>query len=35
MTIDVYVYAMFKVKYGVNKMHPTIFSHQVGWFDSN
>jgi hypothetical protein len=24
---------MFKIKYGVNKMHPTIFLHQVGWFD--
>jgi hypothetical protein len=24
---------MFKIKYQLNKMHPTIFSHQVGWFD--
>jgi hypothetical protein len=24
---------MFKIKYGVNKMHLIIFSHQVGWFD--
>jgi hypothetical protein len=24
---------MFKIKYGVNKMHCTIISHQVGWFD--
>jgi len=24
---------MFKVKYGLNKMHSAIFSHQVGWFD--
>jgi len=24
---------MFKTKYWVNKMHPTMFSHQVGWFD--
>jgi hypothetical protein len=24
---------MFKIKYGVNKMHLTIFLHQVGWFD--
>jgi len=24
---------MFKIKYEVNKMHPTIFLHQAGWFD--
>jgi hypothetical protein len=24
---------MFKVKYGLNRMHSTIFAHQVGWFD--
>ncbi len=24
---------MFKVKYGVNKMHSITFSQQVGWFD--
>jgi hypothetical protein len=24
---------MFKVKYGLNKMHSTILAHQVGWFD--
>jgi hypothetical protein len=24
---------MFKVKYGVNRMHSTVFSHQMGWFD--
>jgi len=24
---------MFKIKYGINKMHCTIFSHEVGWFD--
>jgi hypothetical protein len=24
---------MFKVKYGLNRMHSTIFEHQVGWFD--
>jgi hypothetical protein len=24
---------MFKIKYRLNRMHPTIFSHQVGWFD--
>jgi hypothetical protein len=24
---------MFKVKYGVNRMHFTIFSEQMGWFD--
>jgi hypothetical protein len=24
---------MFRIKYGVNKMHCTIFSNKVGWFD--
>jgi len=24
---------MFKLKYGLNRMHSTIFSHQAGWFD--
>ncbi len=31
MNVD--VYAMFKIKYRANKMYPTIFLHQVGWFD--
>jgi hypothetical protein len=31
--IEIDVCAMFKVKYEVNKVHSTIFSHQVGWFD--
>jgi len=31
--IDIDVYVMFKVKYGLNRMHSTIFTHQVGWFD--
>jgi hypothetical protein len=31
--IEIGVYVMFKVKYGVNIMHSIIFSHQVGWFD--
>jgi hypothetical protein len=25
---------MFKIRYGLNKMHCITFSHQVGWFDS-
>jgi len=25
---------MFKTKYLVNKMHPIMFSHQMGWFDN-
>jgi len=28
MKVDVYV--MFKIKYGVNIMHPIIFSHKEG-----
>ncbi len=24
---------MFKIKYGLNRMHSIIFAHQVGWFD--
>jgi hypothetical protein len=24
---------MFKIKYELNRMHFTIFSHQVGWLD--
>jgi hypothetical protein len=24
---------MFKIKYGLNGMHSTIFTHQAGWFD--
>jgi hypothetical protein len=24
---------MFKGKYGLNRIHSTIFAHQVGWFD--
>jgi hypothetical protein len=24
---------MFKVEYGVNRMHPMTFSHKLGWFD--
>jgi len=24
---------MFKVKYGLNRMHSIIFAHQMGWFD--
>jgi hypothetical protein len=24
---------MFKIKSGLNKIQPIIFSHQVGWFD--
>ncbi len=31
MEID--VCRMFKIKYGLNKMHCTMFAHQVGWFD--
>jgi hypothetical protein len=31
--IEVDVCAMFKIKYKVNRMLLTIFSHQVGWFD--
>ncbi len=31
--IEIDVCAMFKVKYGLNRMHSTIFAHQVGWFD--
>jgi hypothetical protein len=27
------VYVMFKIKYGVNKMHSITSSQQVGWFD--
>jgi len=27
------VCAMFKIKYGLDRMHPNVFSHQVGWFD--
>jgi hypothetical protein len=25
---------MFKINYGIHKMHFNMFSHQVGWFDS-
>ncbi len=32
--IEVDVCTIFKTKYGVNRMHPIIFSHQVRWFDS-
>jgi hypothetical protein len=28
--IEIGVYAMLKVKYGLNRMHSTIFAHQVG-----
>ncbi len=31
--IEIDVYAMFKVNYGLNIIHSTIFTHQVGWFD--
>jgi hypothetical protein len=31
--IEIDVCAMFKIKYGVNKMHSITFSHHVGWFD--
>jgi len=31
MEID--VCRMFKIKYGLDKMHCTMFAHQVGWFD--
>ncbi len=24
---------MFKIKYGLNRMHSTIFAHQMGWFN--
>ncbi len=24
---------MFQIKYGLNKMHSTIFSHHMGWFN--
>jgi hypothetical protein len=30
--IEIDVCAMFKVKHGLNKMHFTIFAHEVGWF---
>jgi hypothetical protein len=33
MNIKIDVCAMFKIKYGVNTMQPTIFLLQVGWFD--
>jgi hypothetical protein len=32
--IEIDVYAMFKIKYGLNRMHLITFTHQVGWFDS-
>ncbi len=31
--IEIDVCEMFKVKYGLNRMHSFIVSHQVGWFD--
>jgi len=31
--IEIDVWEMFKVKYGLNKMHSFTFSHQVGQFD--
>jgi hypothetical protein len=31
--IEIDVYVMFKVQYGLNIMQSTIFSHQVEWFD--
>jgi len=33
MKCEIDVSAMFTIKYGVNIMHSTIFSCQVGWFD--
>jgi len=33
INIEIDVYVMFKIKYGLNKIHPILFSHQVGWFD--
>jgi len=24
---------MFKIKYGLNRMHSSMFANQVGWFD--
>ncbi len=33
--IKVNVCAMFTIKYGLNKMHSTMFSLNVGWFDGN
>ncbi len=30
---EIDVCAMFTIKYGLNIMHSTIFSYQVGWFD--
>jgi hypothetical protein len=31
--IEIDVYAIFKIKYGVNRKHLIIFLHQVKWFD--
>jgi len=31
--IEIDVCEMFKVKYGLSRMHSFTFSHQVGWFD--
>jgi hypothetical protein len=31
--IEIDVCEMFKVKYGLNRMHSFTFSHQVGQFD--
>jgi hypothetical protein len=31
--IEINVCVMSKVKYGLNKMHSTIFAHQMGWLD--
>jgi hypothetical protein len=31
--IEIDVCVMFKIKYGINRMHLTIFLHKVRWFD--
>ncbi len=31
--IEIDVCAMFKIKYGLSRMHSTIITHQVGWFE--
>jgi len=32
LNINVGICATFTLKHGLNKMHPTMFTHHAGWF---